>query len=184
MLEATKLRQSREIKDLRRKLREMRHKPGPTVQPNEVPMSPTSPGIRSGSGGSDGSDDEEEPEPDPAYDRICRLVETLLEQARHAVETTIDDFMPVSTSTVKVLSAAEVQQYERRRLGISAEEQGEGDDKREEDGDLSIDAMESSNNDIKPDPLKVPPAVDTSKRQPTLFSSGIPTPITISWTPD
>jgi hypothetical protein len=146
-------------------------------------MSPTSPGIRSGSGGSDVEDEDEEPElepdPDPAYDRICHMIDRLLEQARQAIESTIEDHEPVSTSTVKVLSAAEVQRYERRRLGLHEEEEKGADDKHDEDGDVSIDAM-----DENLEPMKTSSAMEVPRRQPTLFSSGTSTIAPISQAPD
>lgn len=146
MLEATKLRQAREIKDLRRKLREVKHLPSKTLYANAETMSPTASDIslpnRKNSASSHSSDEEEEAEaePDPIYDRIQKLVEGLLSQAHRALERTIDDCMPAPTNTVKVLSAVEVQQYERRTLGLPEEEESKDDhDHEHDDPDISID---------------------------------------------
>lgn len=135
MLEATKLRQSREIKDLRRKLRETKHLPSKPLFTNKETLSPTTSDLslpNNTSNSSNSSDEEEEAEPDPAYDRIVRLVEGLLSQAQRALERSIDDCMPAPTNTVKVLSAVEVQQYERRAKGLPVEED---EHKEEEDDD-------------------------------------------------
>lgn len=148
MLEATKLRQTREIKELRRKLRETRHMPPRTLYTNSETLSPTAsdlslPNVNNRSTSSHSSDEEEEPEPDPAYDRIVNLIDALLSQANRALDRTIDDCMPAPTNTVKVLSAVEVQQYERRALGVSGdEEEDKGDDEKHSEADVSIDADE------------------------------------------
>lgn len=93
------------------------------------------------SNSSHSSDEEEEAEPDPAYERIMRLVDGLLSQAHRAIERTIDDCMPASTNTVKVLSAVEVEQYERRALGLPLDEDGEGskaEDEKMGEADVSL----------------------------------------------
>jgi hypothetical protein len=147
MLEATKLRQSREIKELRRKLREPRHMPARPLYTNSETLSPTTSDLslpnHNRSNSSHSSYEEEEAEPDPAYERIMRLVDGLLSQAHRAIERTVDDCMPVSTNTVKVLSAVEVQQYERRALGLPLDEDEEGskgEDEKMSEADVSLDA--------------------------------------------
>jgi hypothetical protein len=156
MLEATKLRQSREIKDLRRKLRETRHLPSKALYINKESMSPTTSDLslpNNNSNSSNSSDEEEEAEPDPVYDRITRLVEGLLSQAQRALERTIDDCMPVSTNTVKVLSAVEVEQYARRAQGLPVEEGHQDDEEEEkhEEPDTLLDADKEDGKSVHED---------------------------------
>jgi hypothetical protein len=183
MLEATKLRQSREIKELRRKLRETRHLPSKPLYSNKDSMSPTTSDLslpNNNSNSSNSSDEEEEAEPDPVYDRITRLVDGLLSQAQRALERTIDDCMPVSTNTVKVLSAAEVEQYARRAQGLPVEE-GHPDDEEEEkheEPDILPDADDKSihedGGDLADDDRSSSKLLGFGRRRPSLMTGKPP----------
>ena len=181
MLEATKLRQSREIKELRRKLRDTRHMPSRLLYPNSETLSPTTSDLslpnQNHSSSSPSSDEEElepEPEPDPVYDRIVRLVDGLLSQAHRAIERTIDDCMPVSTNTVKVLSAAEVQQYERRVLGLPDEDEegSKREDGKLSDADVSLDDDEQKTESKEKEDAAYLGEDDNAKRRLSSFSFG------------
>ena len=176
MLEATKLHQSREIRDLRRKLRETRHVPSRTLYTNSETLSPTKSDLslpnNNTSNSSHSSDEEEEPEPDPAYDRIVHLIEGLLSQANRALDRTIDDCMPAPTNTVKVLSAVEVQRYERRALGLDDDEEGEKVDDKHSEADVSIDADDVDNEKREPEDAAYLGEDDGTKQRLSSFSFG------------
>ncbi|KIM31862.1 hypothetical protein M408DRAFT_6888 [Serendipita vermifera MAFF 305830] len=179
MLEATKLRQTREIKELRRKLREMRHVPSRPLYTNSETHSPTTSDLslpnNNRSNSSHSSDEEEEPEPDPAYDRIVHLIEGLLSQAHRALDRTIDDCMPAPTNTVKVLSAVEIQQYERRALGLEPNEEEEGDkgeDEKQSEADVSLDAHEIETETKEDEDAAYLGEDDSSKQRLSSLNSG------------
>ncbi|KAI0274791.1 hypothetical protein BC834DRAFT_849606 [Gloeopeniophorella convolvens] len=116
-LEATKHRQAKEIRELRRKLRESR-----LVLPPRAFRE-----IKSSLGPEDAADDEdvddededevneddEDDGRDEAYNRIKGLVEGLLDMGRRALRATPDDFRGQSNG-VKVLSAEEVRSWQGR----------------------------------------------------------------------
>ncbi|CAK5280331.1 unnamed protein product [Mycena citricolor] len=108
-LEQTKHRQAKEIRDLRRKLRESRlvlpprdfrklDEPEPELEEEES---------------SDSEEEEEENEADntkdEGYRRVKAILETLLESGRRALESTPKDF-PEPVKITKVLSAYEVEE--------------------------------------------------------------------------
>jgi hypothetical protein len=113
-LEATKHRQAKEIRELRRKLRESR-----LVLPPRA--------YRAVSHDDEVDDDEEEEEEDggdenkegkvvvgqddDAYTRVVALLEVLLESAKNALETKPADFVGNSKGGAKVLSAEEVKDW-------------------------------------------------------------------------
>ncbi|KAF9507019.1 hypothetical protein BS47DRAFT_1489068 [Hydnum rufescens UP504] len=119
MLEADKLRQSREIRDLRRRLRESRLSLPPAaykaLAKRKLAGSPTEAAVAaSPSGDSPPFDDEEEEEeeenqsPDPTYERVTALIDTLIFRAKDAVEKTVVSSGP---APFKVLSPAEVEMH-------------------------------------------------------------------------
>lgn len=192
MLEATKLRQSQEIKELRRKLREVRHLPTRPIYTNKGSQSPTTSDLslpNNNSNSSPSSDDEEEPEPDPAYDRIVRLVEGLLSQAQRALERTIDDCMPPPTNTVKVLSAVEIEQYERKVKGLPMDEARKNEEEKEEEeeerddheADFSIHSTDDGNEPLEEGDMADD---DRSKRKASLLGLGGRRPSAIGKPPD
>lgn len=136
MLEATKARQAREIKDLKRKMREMRHLPpalslatGASVPPPlRSPRSTTSSPHRDSPPSSDSEDSEDEGDkPDPAFDHIKVMLETLLAEGVRAIERTREECVPddevredgemrvKGSGGAKVLTAAELLEYRRGR---------------------------------------------------------------------
>jgi hypothetical protein len=179
MLEATKDRQAREIKDLRRKLREMRHVPSRPLYANPESMSPTTSDIslpKEHSNSSHSSDEEDELEPDPAFERIQKLIEGLLAQAHRAIERTIDDCMPAPTNTVKVFNAEEFKRYERKKQGLPEPEGPQ--EGQNEDEDISID--DDNGNSQHKDALE---SLAQEERRPSIFHSPSKRPSTL-WAPD
>jgi len=103
MLEATKARQAREIKDFKRKMREMRHLPptpslatGASVPlPLRSPRSTTSLLHGDSPSSSDSEDSEDEGDkPDPAFDHIMLMLETLLAEGIRAIERSREECVP------------------------------------------------------------------------------------------
>ncbi|KAG8756253.1 hypothetical protein FRC14_003214 [Serendipita sp. 396] len=182
MLEATKLRQGQEIRELRRKLREVRHLPQKSLYANPETLSPTRsdlslPNRNSSPSGSDKEEEEEEPGPDPAYDRIQKLVEGLLSQAHRALERSVDDCMPARpANAVKVLNLVEMKQYERRVQGLDpleAEEKhtaGEEGEKKGEDADLSIDGVDTDLHMIEDDLGYIASGEESRRRRQPLIT--------------
>jgi len=136
MLEATKARQAREIKDLKRKMREIRHLPptpslatGASVPlPLRSPRSTTSPLHRDSPSSSDSEDSEDEGDkPDPAFDHIMLMLETLLAEGIRAIERSREECVPddevredgerriKGSGGAKVLTPAELLEYKRAR---------------------------------------------------------------------
>ncbi|KAG6889971.1 hypothetical protein C0995_012931 [Termitomyces sp. Mi166 len=106
-LETTKHKQSKEIRDLRRKLRESRlilppraFRAANASDANPAPL--------------DDSDDEEEEDEtkDEVYVRIKAMLDGLLETGRRALESQPADFVQGSKGATKVLSADEVREAE------------------------------------------------------------------------
>ena len=137
ILEATKARQARELKDLKRKMREMRHLPSPlslapgassVPLPLSSPRSTTSSPHRDSPSSSDLDDSEdEEDRPDPAFDHIKSMLETLLAEGIRAVERTREECVPdeevredgerrnKGSGGAKVLTLTELLEYRRAR---------------------------------------------------------------------
>ena len=135
MLETDKLRQSREIRDLRRRLRESRLSLPPAAYKalagRKIADSPTGGAIGDAADplGDDPSfedeDEDEEDEnqpPDPTYERVTALIDALIFRAKNAVQTTVLSSGP---APFKVLSPAEVElQYGSALSGRGGDEQG------------------------------------------------------------
>jgi hypothetical protein len=136
MLEATKARQAHEIKDLKRKMREMRHLPPalslttgvPVPPPQRSPRSTTSSPHRDSPSSSDSEDSEDEGDrPDPAFDHIKSMLEALLAEGIRAIERTREECVPDEEvredgerrvkggGGAKVLTPAELLEYRRAR---------------------------------------------------------------------
>lgn len=146
ILEATKARQAREIKELKRKMREMRHLPpslslatGPPVPPPlHSPRSTTSSLHRDSPSSSDSEDSEDEGDkPDPTFDHIKSMLETLLAEGIRAIERTQEECVPddevkedgerriKGSGGAKVLSPAELLEYRRARGEVVEEHEHE-----------------------------------------------------------
>jgi hypothetical protein len=119
MLEADKLRQSREIRDLRRRLRESRLSLPPAafqaLAKRKLAGSPTeAAAAATPSGDSPSFEDEDEEEEgedrslDPTYERVTALIDALIFRAKEAVEKPVVSSGP---APFKVLSPAEVDMH-------------------------------------------------------------------------
>lgn len=134
MLEATKARQAKEIRELKRKLRETRLTLPPkayaALRSSEANSSmdnlpdpvnaDTSGAIGSISSDEDDEDEEGVPDPDPTFDRISHMLEAMLSHASEAVKQGMEPIVP-EERMVKVLSAAEVESYHRSGSDHGAE---------------------------------------------------------------
>ncbi|KZS93345.1 hypothetical protein SISNIDRAFT_485603 [Sistotremastrum niveocremeum HHB9708] len=124
-LESVKHRQAKEIRELRRKLRESRL----VLPPVRFKMLESTEGDQ---GEKDPLSEEEESEEESAkdenFERVKRLVEDLLSTARRALESKPEDHTPASIPKVQVLHADEVADLDRERRVVP------------EDGDTTIDA--------------------------------------------
>lgn len=115
-LEATKHRQAKEIRDLRRKLRESRLILPPRTY-REVKSSDPAPRPDAAEEEDEESEEEEEEQAvvegktDETYRRVRGLLETLLEEGRRALETKSEDLAPGGKSGAKVLSEEEARTW-------------------------------------------------------------------------
>jgi hypothetical protein len=146
MLETTKTRQAQDIKDLKRKMREMQHFPLPLSLLTGVPVPPPSHSPRSATSSphrdSPSSSDSEDPEdegdqPDPVFDHIKIMLETLLAEGIQAVERTREECVPddevredgekrvKGSGGAKVLTPAELLEYRRARGEVVEEHEHE-----------------------------------------------------------
>jgi len=133
-LEATKHRQAKEIRDLRRKLRESR-----LILPPQAYRA-----VKSSDGPADAVDDPDDEEEedseeeeqaevvegktDEAYRRVRGLIEGLLEEGRRALEAKPEDLAPGGKSGAKVLSEEEARSWRGDDLelhSVMAKEDGE-----------------------------------------------------------
>lgn len=114
-LEATKHRQAKEIRDLRRKLRESRL----ILPPQAYRAVKSSDGPEVNIEEDDEDDEESEGEEesvvegktDGAYRRVKGLIETLLEEGRRALEAKPEDLVPGGKGGAKVLSEEEARTW-------------------------------------------------------------------------
>ncbi|KAG6837335.1 hypothetical protein H0H93_011430 [Arthromyces matolae] len=130
-LESTKHKQAKEIRDLRRKLRESR-----LILPPRAFRSITDAdddASRSDSLDDDDDDEEEEEEEeakDETYSRIKDILDNLLQSAKTALERQPADFVEPGKGGAKVLSADEVASWRR-----------EGEDEEDDIHDLGVDPI-------------------------------------------
>ncbi|TBU40345.1 hypothetical protein BD309DRAFT_967674 [Dichomitus squalens] len=115
-LEATKNKQAREIRELRRKLRESRLiLPPPAYRAVKSSLSPED--LAEEEDDDDDEEDEEdengllEGKADEAYRRVRSILDTLLESGRRALESKPEDFVGTGKGTAKVLTAEEVRSW-------------------------------------------------------------------------
>lgn len=162
-LEADKLRQSREIRDLRRRLRESRLSLPPRTYNELVKSSPEEPSLEE-------SDDEDqaaqEPDPDPVYDHVRDLIDSLLVRATQAMENVEK---PPSTAAFKVLSAAEVETYEHGRKAAAEQivrSNGANVDVDTEAGETDTEDYEGDGMSLV---MEVDESVDDDLGQPSRF---------------
>ncbi|THH17371.1 hypothetical protein EW146_g3424 [Bondarzewia mesenterica] len=174
-LEATKHKQAKEIRDLRRKLRESR-----LILPPRTYRAVKSSFEPEELNGED-DDDEEDTEDgeggteesfarqDATYRRVKELLDGLLESGKRALAATPDDFMEGETAGAKVLSAEEAPSI--LDVTTDAESDAEGpplspahvavsDDEDDFQSEDEVEAMMDSELDIVP-PSRVPPITVT-----------------------
>lgn len=115
-LEKTKNKQAKEIRELRRKLRESRLiLPPHTYRAVKSSLDHDDTADDDDDDGEDDDDAEETDETDDVFVRIKAIVENLLESGRRALETKVADFGGVG-SAAKVLSAEEARSWRRNSL--------------------------------------------------------------------
>lgn len=123
-LEAAKHRQAKEIRELRRKLRESR-----LILPPKVYRAVTSSADRVETDDDDDGDDEAEQENeekpaegpgDETYSRVRLLVEGLIDSGKRALMTQPSDFVEAVKGGAKVLSAEEVRHWRDSGIDPSA----------------------------------------------------------------
>ncbi|KAF9015692.1 hypothetical protein BDQ17DRAFT_1404244 [Cyathus striatus] len=117
-LESTKNRQAKEIRELRRKLRESRLIL-PPVTFRAVKSSLDHDDTVEESDESSGSEDEVEAE-DEAYNRVKTILEGLLETGKQALEAKMEDFPEGGKGVAKVLTADEVRTWRDSR-GVASD---------------------------------------------------------------
>jgi hypothetical protein len=116
-LEQTKHRQAKEIRELRRKLRESRLVLPPRLYRAVAHDDEVDPDDEEGDDEADeaqeGGDDKPpvEGQDDEVYQRIRVILEGLIESGKRALETKPDDFVGTSKGGAKVLSAEEVRNW-------------------------------------------------------------------------
>ncbi|EPQ60450.1 hypothetical protein GLOTRDRAFT_135128 [Gloeophyllum trabeum ATCC 11539] len=126
-LEATKHRQAKEIRELRRKLREsMLILPPRTFQQVKSTLAKDLDKAEENEDDAEEEEEEEEEEQedegdDPAYKRVVTILEGLLEVGRRALETKPEDFVEQSKGGAKVLTAEEVQNWRNRAVSGGSE---------------------------------------------------------------
>ncbi|KZV89324.1 hypothetical protein EXIGLDRAFT_721507 [Exidia glandulosa HHB12029] len=124
-LEALKVRQQKEIWELRRKLRETRLALPPPVfaslKDKDEPVAALE---------EEEEDDEPEPDPDPMFERLNAIVQGLLDDAREAVAA--------SVAPVKVLSAHEVLAWEGRRKSAGGEDDDDEDADAKDEREVTV----------------------------------------------
>ncbi len=109
-LEATKHRQAKEIRDLRRRLRESRL----VLPPPAYRAVQSSLGKEEEEEEEDDDDDNDEiepPRPEETYNRVKSILELLLEQGRKALESKPEDHLVSSKGGTKVLSEEEARTW-------------------------------------------------------------------------
>ncbi|KAI0720066.1 hypothetical protein C8T65DRAFT_24450 [Cerioporus squamosus] len=146
-LEATKHRQAKEIRDLRRKLRESR-----LILPPPAYRAVKSSLTYDDTAEEDDEDDEDDEEEDDkellegkadkAYQRVKVIIEGLLESGRRALESKPEDFVGSGKGGAKVLTAEEVRNW------------------RGDDSMLEADASPSSSRPLTPSRVAVPDSDD------------------------
>jgi len=109
-LEATKHRQAKEIRELKRKLRESRLILPPRAY-REVKSSFDPSEIADDEEDAEDEDQEVEDEKDEIYHRISSLIDNLLNSGKRALEKQIEDFPEGGKGGAKVLSAEEVRDW-------------------------------------------------------------------------
>ncbi|KDQ12225.1 hypothetical protein BOTBODRAFT_34506 [Botryobasidium botryosum FD-172 SS1] len=143
MLEATKTRQAREIRDLRRRLRESRLILPPRAFKEITKRESEGGGGDNVVGSSDELSTDDEEEEDLLFERVKTMVESMVHSAQKAIEEKIE-----VRSGPTVLSAAEVEHYESRR-----HRQASGDRIVEEGDETKVDddnPSEGSDDDVDP----------------------------------
>ena len=178
-LEATKHRQAKEIRDLRRKLRESR-----LILPPRAYQAVKSSLDRDDTA-SDGDDDEDEENgaasgtEDEVYKRVRVLIDGLIETGNNALNSNPKDFVDLSKGGAKVLHAEEVRLW-RRDSGV-----GDGSVRQP---DFTVDDSMSSSRPISPSHIAVPDSDISSEGEVeamtsmvlTIASPGVLPPITIT----
>ncbi|KAG2022880.1 hypothetical protein CC2G_000599 [Coprinopsis cinerea AmutBmut pab1-1] len=173
-LEATKNRQAKEIRDLRRKLRESRL----VLPPGAYRMAKSSWSAEEQQEEEDDSDDSEledvtQGNGDEIYKRVKAMIEGLLTSGRAALEKKVEDFAEPSA---KVLTAEEVQSWHRsNKLGDETDDHSDLDSVSQ--GDMSF---TSTNYDDDDDHDDDPSDNDSPFFNTNIFNNSNAPPIRIS----
>ncbi|KAF5323388.1 hypothetical protein D9611_005602 [Ephemerocybe angulata] len=137
-LEATKNKQAKEIRELRRKLRESRL----ILPPSTFRAVKSSMGPEEDEVGEDEDDDSEvedaaEGNGDEIYKRVKLMLEGLISSGKKALETKIEDFPEGAKGVAKVLTAEEVQSWHRSNVD-DIDGYSDGDSMSVSQADISI----------------------------------------------
>jgi hypothetical protein len=182
-LETTKHRQAKEIRELRRKLRESR-----LILPPRTFQAVKSKLDHDDTASEDDEDDDDEvDEPrdgteDEAYKRVKIIIDGLIETGKRALESTPEDFLEGGKRGAKVLHAEEVRMW--RVSGGSPIEDGNG-------SHLGPDDSMSSSRPISPSHVAIPDSDMSSEGEVEAMTSIIlesspprsPPPITVTPSP-
>lgn len=185
-LEATKSRQAKEIRDLRRKLRETRLILPPRAfnalrsteasSTEQLPLE-GAPAPASLVDEEDDDEDEEEPDPDPLFDRITSMVDAMIGHAKDAIKR-VNEPDDVDAG-MKVLSAAEVQRYHGEDTDTTDTETNDGHDIHEHDPSESEAEIDESLAEIERRLMRKrgsPPRVMITAESPALSSGSFSWP--------
>ena len=175
-LEATKHRQAKEIRDLRRKLRESR-----LILPPRAYQAVKS-SLDHDDTASEGDDDDDESASgteDEVYKRVRVIIDDLIETGNNALNSEPKDFVDLNKGGAKVLHAEEVRLW-RRVSGV-------GDDSMHQ-RDFTVDDSMSSSRPISPSYIAVPDSEISSEGEVEVMTSmvleevppGVLSPITIT----
>lgn len=178
-LEATKHRQAKEIRDLRRKLRESR-----LILPPRAFQAVKS-SLDHDDTASEGDDDEDEENDaasgteDEVYKRVKVIIDGLIETGNNALKSQPEDFVDLSKGGAKVLHAEEVRMWRR--------DSGVGDESMHQH-DFTLDDSMSSSRPISPSHIAVPDSDVSSEGEVEAMTSmilaaappGVLPPITVT----
>ncbi|KZT30782.1 hypothetical protein NEOLEDRAFT_35844 [Neolentinus lepideus HHB14362 ss-1] len=187
-LEATKNKQAKEIRELRRKLREsMLILPPRTFQAVKSTLAEDIDKVGSVEEEEAEEDEEEEDEDkndDPAFERVKAMVEGLLQVGKRALETKPEDFAERTRGGTKVLTAEEVQSWQNRRGNGESEDPDTSMSQVATEGETSFDSSAPSSSYLRvpdvDDESTSEEEVEALMSEPVLLHQAPIPPITIS----